>query len=295
MHHATMSSIQNGLPKEAPTSEEALAQLDSKIKDTRTKLDSLKLQLLNEQKKLDKFLHERDFLKSAMKSTSLNTPEQLASTQYTDGAPYDRPLPLRRMTSGPFIITDSPRSPPPTTNLSPPPLKNRLYAGHTPIAPVGLSPSASAFATPLAAPKQPLAERSTSYDASHRLAEITHESDPGPLPHVDGDPHIEGPLTASDPDFLGLVTERLVRVKTEEENEMHSQHNGPANDFGLEIAALRRGSNERENVDRDEFQEPEDDELSPLGERVPVMEMMEGVKLKAKRSTNFGVPLGQLR
>lgn len=290
-----MSLIHNGEPREPLSPTETLHKLDDKIASAQQKIKQLKLQVLNEEKKLDKFLAERRNIQSALSSSSFKgsfvTSQQedtdadvfvdvdadLDTNGIADGA---RPPPLRRMSTS-IMISESPASPPPTTSLSPPPFKNRIFAGHTPRHPIGLSPSASEFATPLNPPKAPVEATLAPYSTSHRLA----QTDASDLPHVEDDPKLEGPLTALDEGFLDIVDEKLNKVQSEEKVAVDT--------------SIRKGSrSEERHVERDEFQTLEEaDKISPLldTDRVPVLERMEGIKLKAKRSTNFGVPLGQLR
>ncbi|KAL9076846.1 MAG: hypothetical protein Q9157_003549 [Trypethelium eluteriae] len=168
--------------------------------------------------------------------------------------------------------SEGPRSPPTSTAiLSPPPPKNRAYAGHTPLKPEAMSVS-----------NTPGGQDTPTVRNTHQNAEALVPSENDPVHDVMEDRALTGPLgLPNNPENGGAIIINALEEKLQDAVQFPS-HSRPT--------VLQGTISE----DGDTSEAPANDQPLPLKTDAQGTGVDAGPKLKIKRSLNFGAPIGAM-
>ncbi|KAL9097415.1 MAG: hypothetical protein Q9165_000311 [Trypethelium subeluteriae] len=168
--------------------------------------------------------------------------------------------------------SEGPRSPPTSTAiLSPPPPKNRAYAGHTPLQPEALSVS-----------NTPGGQDTPTMRNTHQNAEAPVPPEDDPVHDVMEDRALTGPLgLPTNPENGGAMIISALEEKLQDAVQFPG-HSRPT---------VLQGT---VSEDGDGCEAPADDRPSPFNPKTQSTGVDAGPKLKVKRSLNFGAPIGAL-
>ncbi|KAI9691690.1 MAG: hypothetical protein M1822_007762 [Bathelium mastoideum] len=171
------------------------------------------------------------------------------------------------------VDTDDPRSPPSSTAImSPPPSKNRAYAGHTPLKAEAMSVSST-----------PGGQDTPTARNTHRNAEAPVPLEIDPVHDVHEDPALTGPLgLPTNPENGGDVIINALDEKLQDAAQFPG-HSRPT---------VLQGTISEDGDGSEAHAEDPPTPLATSAEEAAAVDA--GPKLKVKRSMNFGAPIGAL-